>query len=600
MNAGDKHAVRAAVAGVVAGGVGLAVSELVAAVIAPAASTIFAGGAAVVDTVPPWLKDLAIEWFGTADKAVLLGSMGVVLAAGAALAGLLERRRAGFGAALLALVGVAGVAVALARPASTVLWALPSMIGVAVAVPVLRAAIRALGGAPPSPRTGDAAVGAGEGADVRGTAGSGGPSGAVGAGGAAGTGGPGGSGGAGGAAGAGSDDAGGSATTGGGGAGGLVGADGSGGGAVGGLPGAGGAGRPAPSSDLDRRRFLRITGLGAAGALVALGVSGMIGAGGRAVEAARETFRLPGAARRAAPIPAGAELPVPGITPYITPNDVFYRIDTALRVPEIDPGEWTLRVTGMVDEPFELTWDDLVELPMREHHATLACVSNTVGGDLIGNALWLGHPIRELLARAKPQAGADMVLSRSSDGWTAGTPLEVLRDPDRESLLAIGMNGEPLPLRHGFPARLVVPGLYGYVSATKWVTELEVTTFERDEGYWTPRGWSALGPVKVQSRIDVARATTGGALVAGIAWAQHTGISGVEVRADDGDWVGAELAEVTGTDTWVQWRVELDLEPGEHTVTVRATDADGETQTADQAPPAPDGATGWHSTTLTI
>ncbi|GAA1876052.1 hypothetical protein GCM10009751_39700 [Myceligenerans crystallogenes] len=547
-------------AGVVAGGLGLAVSELVAAVVAPGASTIFAGGAAVVDVVPPWLKDFAVAWFGTADKAVLLGTMGVVLAAGAALAGWLERRRRHVGVALLVLVGVAGMVLAATRPGAGPLWVLPSAIGVAVAIPVLRASIRTLlpdaaatatataataaaatAGATEGPASAEEPAATGRSADVA---------------------------------------------------------------AASPAPGAtapDGPRPPAPSSAVNRRRFLQITGLAAAGALVALGASQVIGAGARTVEAVRTRLRLPAPARAAAPVPAGAELGIDGLTPYVVPNDEFYRIDTALRVPQINPEDWTLRVTGMVDEPFEIGWDELVSLPLTEHHVTLACVSNPVGGDLIGNALWLGYPVRDLLARARPQAGADMVLSTSQDGWTAGTPLEVLEDPDRECLLAIGMNGELLPAQHGFPARLVVPGLYGYVSATKWVTELKVTTFEQDEGYWTPRGWSALGPVKLHSRIDVARAAEGGgALVAGVAWAQHTGVSAVEVMADDGDWVPAELAQATGTDTWVQWRAELDLAPGDHTVTVRATDANGEVQTAEVAPPAPDGATGWHSASVTV
>ncbi|WP_460708290.1 molybdopterin-dependent oxidoreductase [Myceligenerans halotolerans] len=556
MNARDKRGVLAAVAGVVAGGVGLAMSELLAAVIAPGASTIFAGGAAVVDTVPPWLKDFAVEWFGTADKAVLLGSMGVVLAVGAALAGWLERRRAWTGVALLALVGVAGAVLAVSRPGATPLWAAPSLIGIGVAVPVLRAAIGSLGtarvvGPSVSDRQNDVPITQGDADHSAGAT----------------------------HAGAAPDD----------------------------------ENPPAapPSSAPDRRRFLQITGIAAAGAVVALVASQAISAGGRAVEAVRSTFRLPGAAHTADPVPAGADLAaaepsssLDGLAPYVTPNEDFYRIDTALRVPEVDPAGWSLRVTGMVDEPFEIGWDELVALPMTEHYVTLACVSNSVGGDLIDNALWLGYPIRELLARARPQAGADMVLSRSVDGFTAGTPLEVLTDPERTSLLAIGMNGEPLPTRHGFPARLVVPGLYGYVSATKWVSELKVTTFEQDQGYWTPRGWSALGPVKTQSRIDVPRdgASVGGGevVVAGVAWAQHVGIEAVEVRADDGDWVPAELAETVGPDTWRQWRAVLDLSPGDHTVAVRATDVAGETQTPEEAPPAPDGATGHHTVTFSV
>jgi DMSO/TMAO reductase YedYZ molybdopterin-dependent catalytic subunit len=237
-----------------------------------------------------------------------------------------------------------------------------------------------------------------------------------------------------------------------------------------------------------------------------------------------------------------------------------------------------------------------------EHMTTLTCVSNEVGGDLIGNALWLGYPIRDLLARAKPTAGADMVLSTSKDGFTAGTPLAALTDRNRQALLAVGMNGEPLPLQHGFPVRMVVPGLYGYVSATKWVTQLKVTTFAADQGYWTPLGWSAKGPIKLASRIDVPRGTVdpGQVMVAGVAWAQHTGIAKVEVRVDDGSWQPAELAEVTSTDTWRQWRYPWSATSGSHTLTVRATDQDGNLQVAAEAPPAPDGSTGYHQITAKV
>ncbi len=500
----------AALAGVLAGAAGLAVAELVAAVVAPGASTLFAGGAAVIDAAPPWLKDFAVESFGTADKAVLLGTMGVVLALGAAAAGLLELRRPPWGAALVAAVAIAGAVTAVLRPDATALWAVPSIVGIGAAVLLLRTAIGRLTRGP----------------------------------------------------------------------------------------------RPAGSgtSGVDRRGFLLATGAAAGVTVLALVGSRLLSAGATAVKAARETLRLPAPRTVAPPIPAGAALPIDGLTPYLTPAADFYRIDTALLVPQVDPAQWTLQVRGMVDAPFSLTWEELLALPLEEHYATLACVSNEVGGDLIGNALWLGYPLRLLLERARPRAGADMVLSRSHDGFTAGTPLPVLQDPGRASLLAIGMNGEPLPVAHGFPARLVVPGLYGYVSATKWVTSLTVTTFAADQGYWTPRGWSALGPVKVQSRIDVPRGSVpaGAVTVAGVAWAQHTGIGRVEVRADSGDWVRARLAETVGADTWRQWSVSIPLDRGEHTLEVRATDANGTVQTDAQAPPAPDGATGWHRVVVTV
>jgi DMSO/TMAO reductase YedYZ molybdopterin-dependent catalytic subunit len=327
-------------------------------------------------------------------------------------------------------------------------------------------------------------------------------------------------------------------------------------------------------------------------------------AGTAAVNTVRAALTLPGATTPAPAIPAGAELGIPGVEPLFSANETFYRIDTALQVPVIDSSSWKLKVTGMVDNEFEIGFDELLALPLTEHATTLMCVSNEVGGNLVGNAMWLGYPIRELLARAKPRAGADMVLSRSIDGFTAGTPLEALLDEKRTSLLAVGMNGKPLPLEHGFPARLVVPGLYGYVSATKWVVELRVTTFAKDQGYWTPRGWSALGPVKTASRIDVpvggTRVAAGTVAVAGVAWAQHVGISGVEVRVDRGQWMPAKLATAVSADTWVQWVYEWPATSGTHTIQVRATDTTNFTQSETPVPVAPNGAEGWHTIQVSV
>lgn len=353
--------------------------------------------------------------------------------------------------------------------------------------------------------------------------------------------------------------------------------------------------------DLSRRRFLTWAGgVGVIGALAAAGGLALQ-AGARVVTAVRETFRLPRAAVAAAPVPAGAELGLDGLTPVITPNAEFYRIDTALQVPNLDPAAWRLRVHGLVENEFELTWDELIALPLEESHTTLMCVSNPVGGDLVGSALWLGYPIRELLARARPTRDADMVLSHSSDGFTASSPLEALTD-ERNAILAIGMNGEPLPLEHGFPVRMVVPGLYGYVSATKWVVELQVTRFDEARAYWTDRGWSARGPVKISSRIDVPRdpVSAGEVVVAGVAWHQHTGIAGVEVSVDDGPWRDAELATAISADTWVQWSYRWEADPGSHVLKVRATSVDGEVQTDDVAPVAPDGATGHHAVIVSV
>src|SRR5690606_28294889 len=289
-----------------------------------------------------------------------------------------------------------------------------------------------------------------------------------------------------------------------------------------------------PVDGPDRRRFLAWAGgTAGAGALAALAGFGLQ-QGTRAATAVREGVTLPAPATPAA-VPAGTALDIPGLTPVITPNADFYRIDTALRVPQLDPREWRLRVTGLVEREVELSWDELLASPLEESITTLACVSNEVGGGLIGTARWLGLPIRDVLERAAPRPEADMVLSRSSDGFTAGTPLPVLLD-DRNAILAIGMNGEPLPLEHGFPVRMVVPGLFGYVSATKWVVELEVTRFADRTAYWTDRGWSDRGPVKLSSRIDVPRGgvDAGEVVVAGVAWFQHTGVAAVEVQVDDG------------------------------------------------------------------
>ncbi|KQQ19380.1 oxidoreductase [Rathayibacter sp. Leaf299] len=355
----------------------------------------------------------------------------------------------------------------------------------------------------------------------------------------------------------------------------------------------------------DRRSFLRLVGVaGAAAVVVGVGAR-MATAASAAVTAVREAVALPRAASPAPAVPPTAALDdVEGISSFVTPNAEFYRIDTALSVPSVDPAEWSLRIHGMVEEEVELTWDELLALPLEEHLVTLSCVSNEVGGDLIGTALWLGYPIRELLARARPTAGADMVLSRSIDGFTASSPLDVLQDEGRASILAVGMNGEPLPLEHGFPVRMVVPGLYGYVSATKWVTELEVTTFADDLAYWSTRGWSERGPIKVESRIDVPRqgqaVSAGTVAVAGVAWAPHTGISKVEVQVDGGEWRQARLAEAVTADTWIQWVLEWDATPGDHVLSVRATDSEGLVQTADEARPAPDGATGHHRRTIAV
>uniref|UniRef100_UPI00274298A5 molybdopterin-dependent oxidoreductase n=1 Tax=Actinoplanes sp. RD1 TaxID=3064538 RepID=UPI00274298A5 len=292
-----------------------------------------------------------------------------------------------------------------------------------------------------------------------------------------------------------------------------------------------------------------------------------------------------------------------GATAYVTSNRDFYRIDTSLYPPQIDPGTWELRIHGMVRNPITLTWAQLLERPMVQRYVTLACVSNEVGGDLIGNALWLGTSLKDLLDEADPLPEADQAVARSRDGWTCGSPTALLRD-GRDALLAIGMNGEPLPVEHGFPARLVVPGLYGYVSACKWITEIELTRFADFDAYWVPRGWSAQGPIKTESRIDTPRdgasRPAGETVVAGVAWAQHRGIAKVEVQVDDQPWAAATLAPAVSDDTWVQWSYRWAATAGDHRLRVRATDKAGQVQTEQEAPPAPDGATGWHTVSLSV
>ncbi len=312
-------------------------------------------------------------------------------------------------------------------------------------------------------------------------------------------------------------------------------------------------------------------------------------------ERAQVAAELPKPAKPLAPLPAGVDFKVPNLSPFVTPNHDFYRVDTALALPNVDPKTWTLKIHGMVDRPIEITFADLLKRPIVETDLTLACVSNPVGGPYVGNARWLGVAMAGVLREAGIKAGADMLLSTSADGWTAGTPVEVVMD-GRDALFAFAMNGEPLPVAHGFPVRQVVPGLYGYVSATKWVVDVEVTRFDQARAYWTDRGWDAKGPIKTQSRIDTPRNKTqpGRNVIAGVAWAQTKGIAKVEVKVDEGPWQVAKLAEVPGLDTWRQWMIEVDLATGLHTLSCRATDETGYTQTADGALPEPNGATGYH------
>jgi DMSO/TMAO reductase YedYZ molybdopterin-dependent catalytic subunit len=301
---------------------------------------------------------------------------------------------------------------------------------------------------------------------------------------------------------------------------------------------------------------------------------------------------------------ATAELEAAGLAPIVVPNDDFYRIDTAFIVPTVERDSWQLTVTGLVDREVTLTYDELVALPIVEQYVTIACVSNEVGGDLVGNAKWTGVPLRTVLDLAGVKTEADQLVGRSVDGFTAGMPVEWVMDESRLPMIAVGMNGEPLPRIHGYPARLIIPGLYGYVSATKWLTELELTRFDEFEAFWIPRGWAARAPILTQSRIDVPRSranvTAGRVPVAGVAWAPDRGIQGVEVSVDGGAWNAATISTPISAATWVQWLYQWDATPGPHELEVRAIDGTGEIQTSDRSNPAPDGARGHHRVIVTV
>ncbi len=519
---------RGIVAGLAAAVLALGVAELVASVSTSWRSPVLDVGDRVIDLVPAPVKDLAIDWFGTADKTALLVGIGVLLALYAAALGVLALRgRRALGMAGIAVFGVIGAAAALGarddRPATAVL---PSVVGAAAGA-AARWWLFALADARRTPGP-SAAV------DPSRT-----PSGAA------------------------------SGTV---------------------------AGDTAGDTAASRRAFL-----GGASLLVAAGA--LAGVGGRwlsvrfSAAAARAKVVLPRPSRPLAPVPSAASVDVQGVSPFITPNADFYRIDTALVVPQVDPEDWTLRIDGMVDSPMELTYAELLDRELVEADITLACVSNEVGGDLVGNARWTGVRLDELLDEVGVSRDADQVVGRSVDGFTCGFPVSAL--DGREALVAVGMNGEPLPVIHGFPARLVVPGLYGYVSATKWLSRIELTRFDAFDQYWVPRGWAPEAPIKTASRIDTpkdrARLPAGPTPVAGVAWAPTRGIERVEVRVDDGPWQRARLADQLDDDTWRQWVLTWDATPGPHTLTVRATDGTGETQTADRAAPVPDGASGYHS-----
>ncbi|WP_433300738.1 molybdopterin-dependent oxidoreductase [Actinoplanes sp. CA-030573] len=564
--------VRAGLSGVAAAGAAVGIAELVAVGTGPLSAPLLAVGGVVVDNVPPAVKDFGVRVFGVHDKTALITGTAILLAAYAFGLGVVAVRRWRLGLIGIALFAAIGVAAALTRHDAGPLAALPSLVGAGVAVVVLHYLLEladaeiTVTGEPAALRTPTPALGGATlagGYDTSGTAvhsaGPTDPTPELGGGRLA----------------AGYDNSGTDIH------------------------------RPAPDAygmmnAGSRRRFLRALGITAGVALVA-GIGGRLLTSRKAVTKARAAVVLPEPRQTVAPLPSGVQ--APGATPFVSSNKDFYRIDTSLYPPQVDPATWQLRIHGMVRNPITITWAELLQRPMIERYVTLTCVSNEVGGDLIGNARWLGTPIKELLDEADPLPGADQVVQRSVDGWTCGSPTATLRD-GRDALLAIGMNGEPLPVAHGFPVRMVVPGLYGYVSACKWITEIELSRFEDFDAYWVPRGWSQQAPIKTESRIDTprdgAQRDPGTVVIAGVAWAQHRGISRVEVQVDDAPWAEATLATMVTSDTWRQWSYRWEATEGKHTIRVRATDGSGQTQTSTPASPAPNGASGWHSVQVTV
>jgi len=542
------------VTGLLSGAVGVCVAFLVSGFTGPIGSPVVAVAQLAIDLSPPPLKNFAIREFGTNDKLVLQIGVFAVLAVFAGIVGVLAQRREGNGLIGVAIFGAIGLTAAGTRPTSTAADLLPSLIGAAAAALALVGLTRAAG-AP----AGRQATNAGE-------TGSAAESGSA-ADGEAGVGGP--------------DQ----------------------------LPrsepirAARQGGTAVLSvSEPPRRQFITL-GAVAAGVAAASYVGGRLLTERANVSAAVNSLRLPAPATPAPALPAGADLPIPGLSKFITANPAFYRVDTAIVLPQIPPASWQLRIHGMVRRELTISFDQLLRRPLTEAYITLTCVSNPVGGPYIGNARWLGASLGALLREAGIRAGADQLFCTSSDGFSSGTPVQTAMD-GRDALLAIGMNGKPLPTAHGFPVRTVVPGLYGYVSACKWITDIEVTTFAANRAYWIDRGWSQQAPIKTESRIDVPSGQgslkAGPSSIAGVAWAQHKGIDAVEVRVDRGPWRQAKLAAVPGIDTWRQWSAEWDATPGTHRIEARATDATGYTQTPLVAPPEPNGATGYPIVTVTV
>ncbi len=561
-----------AVTGLLAAAVALGVAQLVAGITGPVGSPVVAVGQAVIGLTPRPVTDFVIKIFGPHDKPVLLITIVVLLALFAVAFGIASMRRIGAGYAGLTIFAVIGLIAVATRPNSAPGDMIPTLAGAAVGAYALTRLARAAG-ATGETRAVQSPAGGGRPAwapdderppwaqdderDGPGTA-------AV----------PGGPTTAGTAEVAGQDTA---------------------------------AAEPGPrlgtgAPSYGRRSFLATSAVAAVGA-AAGGLAGNLLSERSTVSRSRALVRIPPPARRLPPLAATDDLHIPGLGPFLTPNGSFYRVDTALVIPQVEPGSWRLRVHGMVSRELDISFDDLLRRPLTEADITLCCVSNPVGGPYIGNTRWLGVPLASVLRQAGIQSGATQLLTTSTDGYTSGTPVAAVMD-GRNALLAVAMDGAPLPVAHGFPVRMVVPGLYGYVSATKWLTDINVTTFPAQQGYWVQQGWAQQAVIKTESRIDVPNGNTtlkaGTVAVAGVAWAQHRGIAAVQVRADGGPWHEARLATVPGIDTWRQWVWEWDATAGGHQLQVRATDETGYTQPSTQESPFPNGAEGWHTVQVTV
>jgi DMSO/TMAO reductase YedYZ molybdopterin-dependent catalytic subunit len=546
---------RGMIAGLLAAAVSLGIGQLVAGFVAPDGSPVVAVGEASIGLTPPPVKDFAISAFGSHDKVVLVSGILAVLAIFAAVVGVLAMRRLAYGMAGLAVFTASGGAGARPRPSAWGGGARPPVWGGPAAAVALRLLVRAAGRAPVLATAGRRDAELDDLDDYAGPP------------------------------------------------------------AVPeapeqGPPTAGAPARREPfraqprsgSGGTERRRFLTAS-VTAAGTAAVAGLAGRLLSEHSSVSQARASLRLPTPAHPAPPLPAGSNLQVPGLSSFITPNGSFYRVDTAIVLPEVPPSSWHLRVHGMVARDITISFDELIRRPLTADYITLTCVSNPVGGPYVGNALWIGASLASLLREAGVKAGADQLLCTSADGFTSGTPLQTVMD-GRDAMLAVAMNGTALPVEHGFPVRMVVPGLYGYVSACKWITDIEVTTYGSNVAYWAQRGWDAQAPIKTESRIDVPTGTStvkaGPAPVAGVAWAQHKGIAAVEVRVDKGPWNVARLSAVPDIDCWRQWVWDWDATAGTHLIEARATDITGYTQTALQEPPAPNGASGYPSVSVTV